>query len=584
MQHQRHSAPTSVFCAAAPSDAALLSQWETHLLPLQQAGYITIWSERRIQLGTVPRTQQIHNHLDQSDLVVLLVSANFFADDECTALMEQAIQRAQNNEARLIPLLLRPVDWRESPLALFPCMPSNNNPVTQWTNRDAAFAECVRGIRRLLDRPITAPLPHHYTHTEAWQNRTRMLRQVRTIWIDGLLSHALHHATAIELCLQDRPDMLANPWRLQVQELDQAPLGPPDGTTIVQVYDRAEGELLILGEPGAGKTTLLLELTATLLQRAELDERLRMPIVFHLSSWAEQRQSLSVWLVEELQTKYQVPRKIGQDRVDTDQVLPLFDGLDEVAKDARSACVQQINDYYQGRLERGSSPIVICCRSEEYAALSTRITLQHAVSILPLTDEQITTYLEQAGEQVKGLQQALNEDAQLHSIARQPLMLNIFMLAYQGANAAEVPTGETRKKIQHTIFARYVERMLQRRGAPDYPWEQTRQWLTQLAYQLQRSNQSEFYLERMQADWLPDKHSHRFASSIVTGCVLLCFFWVAYGLFYGLHFGPCTGLRNGLIVGLYSGGVYVCLEFCYGVAEEVTSKTQTVTRKREERN
>ena len=232
---------------------------------------------------------------------------------------------------------------------------SNNNPVTQWTNRDAAFAECVRGIRRLLDRPITAPLPHHYTHTEAWQNRTRMLRQVRTIWIDGLLSHALHHATAIELCLQDRPDMLANPWRLQVQELDQAPLGPPDGTTIVQVYDRAEGELLILGEPGAGKTTLLLELTATLLQRAELDERLRMPIVFHLSSWAEQRQSLSVWLVEELQTKYQVPRKIGQDRVDTDQVLPLFDGLDEVAKDARSACVQQINDYYQGRLERGNT-------------------------------------------------------------------------------------------------------------------------------------------------------------------------------------------------------------------------------------
>jgi len=60
------------------------------------------------------------------------------------------------------------------------------------------------------------------------------------------------------------------------------------------VYDRAEAELLILGEPGAGKTTLLLELARTLLERAEEDERLRMPIVFHLSSWAEGRQALRV--------------------------------------------------------------------------------------------------------------------------------------------------------------------------------------------------------------------------------------------------------------------------------------------------
>src|SRR5262249_8835478 len=157
-------------------------------------------------------------------------------------------------------------------------------------------------------------------------------------------------------------------------------------------------------------TTLLLELARTLLERAEQDERLPMPIVFNLSSWAGERQPLHVWLGEELWMKYQIPYKIGQDWVEADQVLPLLDGLDEVAKDVRSACVEQINDYYQTRLERGSSPIVVCCRSEEYAALSTRVMLQHAVSVLPLTAEQINTYLEQAGEQVKGLRQALEED------------------------------------------------------------------------------------------------------------------------------------------------------------------------------
>ena len=80
-----------------------------------------------------------------------------------------------------------------------------------------------------------------------------MLKQVQRIWIDGVLTQSLHHEARIELHLQDRPDVLANPWRLQVQETDQAPKNLPDGTTIVQVYDGADGELLILGEPGAGK-------------------------------------------------------------------------------------------------------------------------------------------------------------------------------------------------------------------------------------------------------------------------------------------------------------------------------------------
>ena len=74
-----------------------------------------------------------------------------------------------------------------------------------------------------------------------------------------------------------------------MQELDRSPLTLPAGTTIVQVYDRAEGELLILGEPGAGKTTLLLELARVLLERAEQNERLPMPIIFNLSSWDRNR-------------------------------------------------------------------------------------------------------------------------------------------------------------------------------------------------------------------------------------------------------------------------------------------------------
>ncbi len=553
---QQLSLPASIFCMAAPSDADLLAKWERHLNLLVQARHITLWSGRHLMAGT-PRMQQIYDRLDHSDLIVLLLSSDFFDNDECFALMERAIKRAERGEAHLIPLLLHPVAWRESPLAPYPCMPSNNRPVTEWSNRDAAFEACVRDIRCLLGRPVTAPLTHHHTRTEPSQNQNRMriLRRVRAIWIEGLLMQSLHDAVRIELHLQDRTDVLENPLRLQVQELDQAPKALPDGMTIVHVYDEADEELLILGEPGAGKTTLLLELTRTLLERAEQDEQLCMPVIFNLSSWTEKREPLRAWLIEELWRIYQVPRKIGTAWIDSDQVLPLLDGLDEVAKDARVACVKQINAYYQARLERGSSSIVVCCRSEEYAALSPRIILQHAVSILPLTTKQISAYLEQAGEQVKGLRKALDDDAVLHNLARQPLMLNIFTLAYQGAQASDVPAGETREGMRHTIFARYVERMLKRREqSKRWKPKQVIHWLTFLAKQMRWRDQTVFPVENLQATWLSRRWRIRYqwCVALITGLYGVLFFglfWGLFGLFLGLLLGSAGGLAFGLVLG-----------------------------------
>ena len=90
MQHQQLSSPASVFCVAAPSDsdAKLLREWEGHLRLLEQARLITIWSDQHIVPGTP--LEQIHEHLDHSDLIVLLLSADFFGHVECIELMERA--------------------------------------------------------------------------------------------------------------------------------------------------------------------------------------------------------------------------------------------------------------------------------------------------------------------------------------------------------------------------------------------------------------------------------------------------------------------------------------------------------------
>src|SRR5262249_12673108 len=135
----------SVFCAAAPSDTDLLAQWEKHLLPLQQAGQITVWSEWHLRAGA-PRTQQLHEQLDQAQVILCLLSAGFFASDKCMALME----RAREGKARIIPLLLRPVGYETPTLADLPCLPNNGRFVTTWDDQDEAFKTCVDDLRRLL--------------------------------------------------------------------------------------------------------------------------------------------------------------------------------------------------------------------------------------------------------------------------------------------------------------------------------------------------------------------------------------------------------------------------------------------------
>src|SRR5438045_3922368 len=131
MQQQKPSPTPSIFCAAASSDTGWLASWERHLLPLVQAEQITVWSEQHLMAGT-PRLQQINDHLDYADVIVFLLSAEFFASDECLALME----RAMISSARVIPLLLRPVDWKTSKLANLACLPANGQFVTTWDNLD----------------------------------------------------------------------------------------------------------------------------------------------------------------------------------------------------------------------------------------------------------------------------------------------------------------------------------------------------------------------------------------------------------------------------------------------------------------
>src|SRR6266568_4677379 len=254
--------------------------------------------------------------------------------------------------------------------------------------------------------------PLSLTEKKRKQNRARMLQRVQAIWIEGIFEPSLQEAAQIALQVQKKPSAVVTPLWSVLREFDTTGQLSSENASIVQVYDHASGEVLLLGEPGSGKTTLLLELTRTLLERARQDEGHPIPVVFPLSSWATKRQPLTKWLASELHTKYQIPLALATSWIEMDQVLPLLDGLDEVTSAQRAACVEAINTY---RREHGLLPTVVCSRQTDYLALSTRLLLRIAVVVQLLTPEQIETYLTRGGERLEALRETLREDTDLRA-------------------------------------------------------------------------------------------------------------------------------------------------------------------------
>jgi len=208
-------------------------------------------------------------------------------------------------------------------------------------------------------------------------NRRAMIAKVWAIWITDVLQPSLPHDMLLDLGLTERPAMIARTLDLYVQPPDRAGQVQAPGTRLVDVFDRLDRALLILGAPGAGKTTLLLTLAQDLLIRAAQDPEHPIPVVFPLSSWAAQQRPLAEWLVEALHEQYQVYPETGRVWVETDQILPLLDGLDEVAPERRDACVEAINTFRQ---DHGLLPLVVCSRIADYEALTTRLRLHGFVA------------------------------------------------------------------------------------------------------------------------------------------------------------------------------------------------------------
>lgn len=145
------SEPVRIFVSYAHEDDGLRAELGAQLKALELTGLVKLWHDRKIVPGG-NWEQEISSEIEQAEIVLLLVSADFINSAYC---MGKEYQRAKELEIqrrmRILPVILRACPWSELPLARSQALPKDGKPVTDaktWPSHDEAWMDVVDGVKR----------------------------------------------------------------------------------------------------------------------------------------------------------------------------------------------------------------------------------------------------------------------------------------------------------------------------------------------------------------------------------------------------------------------------------------------------
>ncbi len=142
----------SLFYSYSHKDEYFRNKLEVHLSILKNDRLIRQWHDRKITPG-----QEIHREIDshmiEADVILLLVSPDFLASPECQNETERALSLKQEKLVSVVPIIVKPCSWQDhSGISALLALPEDGKPISQWNDRDAAFLNTYKGIKKTIEK------------------------------------------------------------------------------------------------------------------------------------------------------------------------------------------------------------------------------------------------------------------------------------------------------------------------------------------------------------------------------------------------------------------------------------------------
>ena len=140
-----------LFYSYSHEDERTREDIQKHLAILKTEGLICEWYDRKLQSGKVFRGE-IDKQLESSDLILLLLSPDFFLSSECRREMEIAFGVKEKHNAVVVPVIVRPCAWRDDKrLSEILAIPRDGKAISQWSDKDEALLNIYENIKGIVN-------------------------------------------------------------------------------------------------------------------------------------------------------------------------------------------------------------------------------------------------------------------------------------------------------------------------------------------------------------------------------------------------------------------------------------------------
>ena len=351
-----------LFYSYAHKDEEYRETLEKHLSFLRRTGKIKEWHDRKIIPGGHV-SREISKHLEEANIILLLVSIDFLNSDYCFEIeMNRALKKHKLKETIVIPVILKPCNWEEGPFSNLKVLPKDGKPITVWNNQDTAWLDVIKGIKSALQEVEDLETTRSENISEIDTKRAQS-EELFTHFENAVREYIRWYENSYEAA------------RKYVELYARNSQNNARGTLfddVVQLLKSPNCAIAILGEFGTGKTTFarhfVYKMAVEWLKEPKFS---RLPILLRLSDFDYgDVGSIEEWIINVLKNckaKVKISQSDLKLLLENDKLILVFDGFDEMTF---APDVDEIrrNQREIGKLRWVGSPMIVTCRTTFFEA------------------------------------------------------------------------------------------------------------------------------------------------------------------------------------------------------------------------
>lgn len=143
-----------VYFLAAPEEEDECQSIRKYLAPAIRNSKIPVEIYSDFEIPAGEEKEKYKQKLLEADIVLALISSDYISDDETYERTQKVMERYNNSETILVPILVRNCLWKHTPFVKLPLLPKNLQPLNNkqfWNSEDDALMAVVEDIYEAIN-------------------------------------------------------------------------------------------------------------------------------------------------------------------------------------------------------------------------------------------------------------------------------------------------------------------------------------------------------------------------------------------------------------------------------------------------